>query len=117
MTENKIQQIPLEKQAPLIDVIFWNLIESKYYADIPETTGMMENLKKDKESIREYFKKKGGTGEELKQLDLDIEDLTVGASLYGEEKGFILGFIYGTKMISDISDVYALLQKSEVANK
>ena len=102
-------QTPIEKQFPVIDTIFWNLLESEYYANISETTGMMETVKEDEESLMNTVKENGVAAEILKRIDLDLSVVSTGAALYGEEKGFILGFIHGAKMVSDLSKAYDLI--------
>lgn len=100
----------IDKQFPMIDIIFWNLLQSEYYKDIPETTGTLETVKEDEETLLNTLKENGVTDKVYKKIDFDLSAVSTGAALYGEEKGFILGFIHGVKMATDISKAYDLLQ-------
>lgn len=102
-------QTPIEKQFPMIDTIFWNLLESEYYITIPETTGTMESVKKDEDSLMKMVEENGVTGEALKRINNELCEVRTGAAFFGEEKGFILGFIHGVKMATDISKISDLL--------
>lgn len=103
----------LEKHFSMIDTIFWNLLESEYYGNIPETTGTVETVKEDEESLMNIVKKTGVGGEALKQIEFQLSAVSTGASLYGEEKGFILGFIHGFKMVSEMQKEYDLFHLGE----
>ena len=102
--------LPINKQFPMIDIIFWNMIESSYYVDIPESSGITESVKEDEEALLNTLKNNDIPEDLVKIIDRDMDTVCTGAKLYGEEKGFILGFIHGVKMATDLSESYDLLQ-------
>ena len=101
---------PLEKQFPSIDNIFWELLESDCYIDIPETSGTIEKVNEDEEALLQALRDRKVSDEIIKKVGFDLSTVSTCAGLYGEEKGFILGYIHGAKMATDLANGYNLLQ-------
>ena len=101
---------PLEKMFPMIDSIYWDLVESNCYTEIPDTTGTIETVKENEKALLQALKEKNVSDDVIEKVALDLNEVKNCAELFGEEKGFILGFIHGAKMFSDISEASELFQ-------
>lgn len=103
---------PINKQFSAIDTLYWEMLQhSSYYAKTTEVSGIV-GIENDKDKLYRSIEngiKKGNDYSEIKQnADLILDDVIVGAQVCGEEKGFILGFLYAAQIFQEIGTGHEL---------
>ena len=104
------------KRFKAIDTLYWEMVErADYYADSPDVSGecnITENVKTLLNHLTDKLQRNAVPDEIYRQVDFDLSDVTCCAQLYGEEKGFILGFIHGVKYQTELCAGMDLIGKS-----
>ena len=103
MNKNKT---PINKQFSAIDTLYWEMLEdSPYYANTTDVSGV-DSIEDDKNKLYQSIEdgiKRGIEYDEIKQkADFMFESMIVNAQTCGEEKGFILGFLYAAQIFHEI---------------
>ena len=104
MNDNKI---PINQQFAAIDALYWDMLQgNSFYAKIGEVSSLIY-FEKDKKKLLDDLEH-GITNDlnidNIKQtVDFDIDNAMTSAQMSGEEKGFILGFLYAAQMYNEIN--------------
>lgn len=117
MNNNKI---PINQQFAAIDVLYWNMLQGNdFYNKSAEVSGVIY-IEEDKKKLLDDLEagiNEGLAFEDIRQtVDFGIDNAVTGALLSGEEKGFILGFLYAAQMGREI-DTGRDLARSEALDK
>lgn len=109
MNDNKT---PINQQFAAIDALYWDMLQgNSYYAKIGDVSSMIY-FEKDKKKLLddiEHGITNGLDVNDIKQTaDLNFDNAATGAQMSGEERGFILGFLYAAQMFNEINAGRAL---------
>lgn len=96
----------INQQFPAIDTLYWEMIQnSKYYAKTTDVSGVInieDNKNRLYQSIEDEIKKDIDFREIKQNVEFRLEDVIAEAQVCGEEKGFILGFLYAAQIFHEI---------------
>lgn len=98
---------PINHQFAAIDSLFWEMLQdSDYYAHTTEVSDIAE-IEKDKGTLFESLKDNIGKCVEYSEIeqkvDFYLENMITSAQVCGEEKGFILGFLYAAQLYIEVA--------------
>lgn len=102
--------ITLDKQYPMIADLYWNMnAYSPDYQKIPEVSGISD-VDEDIEALYNSIKKVTSDSESFEEIkramDFSLSSAITGASLYGEVRGFIIGFLYRSNLENESRKKY-----------
>lgn len=100
------ETITLDSQYPMITNLYWNMTSySPDYAKIPEVSGVTaidEDLEELYNAIKKVVEDSGAFETIKRAMDFSLSNAITGAALYGELRGFILGFLYCSKLETEL---------------
>ena len=100
------EKITLDRQYPMIANLYWDMnAYSPDYAKAPEVSGVT-NVDEDIEELYnaiENVVEDSGAFETIKRaMKFSLSTAITGAALYGELRGFILGFLYCSNLETEL---------------
>lgn len=99
---------PINQQFAAIDTLYWDMMMKKnsYYVKVGEVSSTIY-FEKDKRKLFDDLEHGITNGLDIKDIkqtvDFNLENITSCAQMCGEEKGFILGFLYAAQMCGEIN--------------
>ena len=111
---------PINQQYAAIDTLYWEMLQGNaYYGKSADVSGVV-HIENDKKKLFDDIENginKGLDFNDIKQTaDFDFENASVTALTCGEEKGFILGFLYAAQIFTEISAGRELARSKALEN-